>query len=163
MDLTKGRSIHQGRLLFLICAGLVILGLECGKKAPPVAPRITVPPPVTDLKAEVVGDEVRLIWSVPKKDNNVFEGLEYFRLYKHRRHRSVEICPECPIPFENYLEIKLDDPKPARVQGDRIVCHDKIEPDHRYAYKIVVYHKSGGASQDSNIVRFETKANSAPP
>jgi hypothetical protein len=26
-----------------------------------------------------------------------------------------------------------------------------VAPDGRYAYKIIVYHKSGGVSQDSNI------------
>ena len=160
MNLISGKSRYIGRLLFLIYAGLLVLCLECGKKAPPVAPRVTVPPAVNDLKAEVVGDEVRLIWSLPKKGNEVFEGLEYFRLYKHSRHRSVEMCTGCPIPFEDYLEIKLRDPKPARVEGDHIVCHDKIEPDHGYAYKLVVYHESGGASKDSNIVRFETNTNS---
>ena len=162
MNFINGRSIHRGRLLFLIFPGLLVLCLGCGKKAPPVAPRKTVPPAVNDLKADVVGDDVRLIWSVPKKGQEVFEGLEYFRLYKHRWHRSVEMCPGCPIPFEDYLDIKLDDPEPARVEGDQIVCHDKIEPGHHYAYKVVVYHKSGGTSKDSNIVRFETKASSAP-
>ena len=159
MNLINGRSLHQGRLLFLISTGFLILCLECGKKAPPVAPHTRVPRAVNDLKAEVVGDEVQLIWSMPKKANAVFEGLEYFRLYKHRWHRSVEMCSGCPIPFEDYLDIKLDDPKPARVEGDRIVYNEKIEPDHRYAYKVVAYHESGGASKDSNIVRFETNAN----
>ena len=151
-NLIRGESRHPGKFLFLAWAGLLILCLECGKKAPPVVPRPTVPPAVNDLKAEVVGDEVRLIWSVPKKGDEMFDGLKYFRVDKHRSHRSVEMCPGCPIPFEDYLEIRLDDPKPARVEGNHIVCHDKIEPDYRYAYRVVVYHKSGGASKDSNIV-----------
>lgn len=132
----------------------MILCLACGKKAPPVAPRATIPPAVKDLKAEVIGDKVRLTWSVPKKGNKVFDGLGHFGVYKCKSHSSVEMCPGCPIPFEHFLDIKLDDPKPARVEGDSIIFYDNIEADHRYAYKVVVYHKSGGVSEDSNIVRI---------
>lgn len=156
MNLIRGKGRHQNRFLFLICVGFLILGLGCGKKAPPVAAKATVPPAVKDLKAEVMGDKVRLTWSVPKKGNEVFDGLESFGVYKYESHSSVEMCPGCPIPFEHFLDIKLDDPKPARVEGDRIVCHDKIEADYRYAYKVVVYHKSGGVSDDSNVVRITT-------
>ena len=154
INLIRGKRKHGDRFLFLICAGLLILSLECGKKAPPVAPEATVPPPVKDLKAEVIGDRVRLTWSVPKKGNTVFDGLTHFGVYKYDSHKSEEMCPGCPIPFEHFLDIKLDDPKPARVEGDRIIFHDIIEADHRHAYKVVVYHKSGGVSEDSNIVRI---------
>ena len=142
----------MNRLLLLICAGLLILCLECGKKGPPVAPRVIVPPAVKDLKAEVIGDKVRLTWSVPKKGDKVFNGLEHFGVYKYRSQSSAEMCPGCPIPFEHLLDIRLDDPEPARVEGDRIVWHDDMDAGYHYAYKIMVYHKSGGVSEDSNIV-----------
>jgi len=133
--------------------------LACGKKAPPVAPRATVPPAVKDLKAEVIGDKVRLTWSVPKKGNTLFDGLEHFRVYKYESHSSVETCPGCPIPFKHLFDVKLDDPKPARLEGNRMIYYDGIKADHRYAYKVVVYHKSGGVSDDSNIVQFVVKSN----
>ncbi len=142
----------QNRSLFLICAGCLILCVQCGKKAPPVAPNVVVPPAVKDLKAEVIKDEVRLTWSVPKKGDTVFDGLERFGVYKYRFHSSEETCPGCPIPFAYVVDVKLNDPEPARLEGDRITCHDKIEVGHRYAYKVVAYHKSGGVSKDSNIV-----------
>ena len=152
MYLIRGKREYQDRFLSLICVGLLTLCLECGKKAPPVPPEATVPPAVKDLKAEVILDKVRLTWSVPKKGNTLFDGLEHFRVYKHQSHSSVEMCPGCPISFEQFIDIKLDDRKAARVEGDRITWHDKIEADRRYAYKVVVYHKSGGVSEDSNIV-----------
>ena len=154
---TKRKRSHHHRFLFLVSAGLVILCLACGKKGPPVPPKAIIPPAVKDLKAEVVGDKVRLTWSMPKKENALFEGLEHFKVYKNKVHSSEEVCPGCPIPFEHFLDIKLKDPEPARVEGDLIICHDTIEADHRYAYKVVVYHKSGGVSEDSNTVRFVTK------
>jgi hypothetical protein len=148
--------MYRRRFLFLILAGALILGLACGKKGPPVAPKPTIPPAITDLKAEVIGDKVRLTWSMPKKDNALFEGLEYFRVYKYTSHSSVDVCQGCPIPFEQLLDIKLNNPEPARVEGDRVIFHDTIKADHRYAYKVVVYHKSGGVSKDSNIAEFVT-------
>ena len=149
----------QDRFLFLICLGFLILCSDCGKKAPPVVPEATVPPAVKDLEAEVIGDKVRLTWSVPKKADKAFEGLGHFGVYKYKAHISAEICTGCPIPFKHFLDIKLEDPEQVRVKGDRIVCHDDVEAGHRYAYKVVVYHKSGGVSKDSNIVQFVVKPN----
>lgn len=121
-----------------------------------MAPGAIVPPAVKDLEAETMGDKVRLTWSLPKKGNTLFAGPGYFGVYRYKSHSSVETCPGCPIPFEHFLDIRLDDPESARVDGDRIVWYDKIEANHRYAYKVVVYHKSGGVSEDSNIVQITT-------
>lgn len=154
MNLKREKRRDRNSFLFLICVGFLILGPACGKKGPPVTPGATVPPAVKDLQAETMGDKVRLTWSVPKKGNTLFGGLGHFGVYKYESHSSVETCPGCPIPFEHLLDIKLDDPEPARLEQDRIICHDRIEADHRYAYKVVVFHKSGGVSEDSNIVRL---------
>ena len=132
--------------------GFLLLDPGCGKKGPPVAPRAVVPPPVKDLKAEVMEDKVRLTWSIPKKGETIFEGIGGFRVFKYKAHGSVARCPGCPIPFDPLLDIRLKDPEPARVEGDRVICYDTIEPGCRYAYKVVVCHKSGGMSEDSNIV-----------
>jgi hypothetical protein len=43
------------------------------------------------------------------------------------------------------------------VEEGRMVWEDKVEPDHRYAYMVVVHHKSGGMSKDSNVVQFTTQ------
>lgn len=155
-NLIREKEKHEYSFIFLIFAGLVILCLACGKKGPPVAPEAVVPSAVRDLKAEVIGDMVRLTWSVPKKGDSVFDGLKHFEVYKYESDSSTEICPGCPISFEHLIDVKLDDPRPAQVEEDRIILHDIIEPDHRYAYKVVSYHESGGLSEDSNIVRITT-------
>lgn len=155
----RGTRKNDNRLLLLLCAGLLFLCLKCGKKGPPRAPEITVPPAVSDLEAEVMGDRVRLTWSIPKEDNTVFEGLTHFGVFKYESDSSAEMCPGCPIPFIHYLDIKLDYPEPAWVEDDRVVFHDIVEADHRYVYKVVAYHEDGGISEDSNIVRFLVKPN----
>ena len=154
MNLIRSKRRHQHRFLFLICTGLLILCLECGKKAPPVAPEVTVPPAVKDLKAEVIGDKVQLTWSMPKKGDKVFEELEHFGIHKYKSHSSVEMCPGCPIPFEHFADIRLEDTEAAQVEGDRIIWHDNIAAGHCYAYKVMVYHRSGGVSEDSNVVQI---------
>jgi hypothetical protein len=151
----KRRNVH--RVLFLGSVGFVILCLACGIKSPPVPPETLTPPAVRDIKAEVMGDKVQLTWSMPKKDNALFEGVEHFRVYKYKSHSSIEVCEGCPIPFKPLLDIKLDDPYPAQMEGDSIIWHDAVEANHSYAYKVVVHHKSGGVSEDSNIVHFVTE------
>jgi len=134
----------------------LLVGTACGLKAPPVPPGTTVPPNIVDLKAEVTGDTVRLTWTVPKKKDAVFPGLKHFRVYKYKAPVSDELCEGCPIPFEPVLDIRLDNPEPARVEEGRMIWEDKVEPDHRYAYMVTVHHKSGGISKDSNVVQFAT-------
>ncbi|NVM20508.1 MAG: hypothetical protein HWN68_01850 [Desulfobacterales bacterium] len=148
---------YQNWFIFLLSLGFLLLHAGCGKKGPPVAPRAVIPPPVKDLKGEVVGDMVRLTWSIPQKDEAAFEGIAGFKLHRHKAHNSDATCPGCPIPFKPFLDIRLKDPAPAKVEADRIICYDEIEPEHRYAYKVVVYHKTGGMSEDSNIVDFVVK------
>ena len=156
-DPISGKRKNGHRFLFLGSVGFVILCLACGIKNPPVPPKTLTPPAIRDLKAEVIGDKVQLTWSMPKKDNALFDGVEHFRVYKYKSHSSIEVCEGCPIPFKPLLDIKLKDPYPAQMEGGSIIYHDAIEANYGYAYKIVVHHKSGGVSEDSNIVQFVTK------
>lgn len=154
MRRAKGK---QHRLLFLMSLGILLLHLGCGRKGPPVAPQVVVPPAVKDLKAEVARHEVQLTWSVPTQGDNVFEGIVGFKVFRYESGDSTAPCPGCPIPFHEHLDIKLRDPAPARVEGGRVICRDALKPGYRYAYKVVVYHKSGGVSGNSNIVEFTTE------
>lgn len=140
------------KFLFIVCAGLLILSLQCGKKGPPVAPDVVVPPAVKDLEAEVIEDRVRLTWSVLKQGDRLFDGLKHFSIYRYESDTPAKVCQGCPIPFKPFLDIKLDNPAPAQIEGDRVILYDKSKPGHSYAYKVVSYHKSGGMSPDSNIV-----------
>jgi hypothetical protein len=142
---------RAGKRPLLVVAGLLLLCAPCGIKSPPVAVKKPVPPPVTDLKAERIGAELLLSWSLPKQDDAVFSGLEEFKIYKYQSHRSTDWCPDCPIPFRRFLTVGFLDPWPARREGDRIFFSDTVETDYRYAYKVVVCHRSGAVSKDSNI------------
>lgn len=150
MGRVKGR---QDRLLLLVALGSLLLHPGCGRKGPPLAPQAVVPPAVKDLKAELVGDEVLLSWSIPTKGDTIVKGIDGFRVFRHKAHNSVAPCPGCPIPFgDEFLDVQLRYPEADQVEGNRVIWHDRIEPEYRYAYKILSYHKSGGVSDDSNIV-----------
>lgn len=165
-NMTRAKG-HQHSLILLMSLTFCLMHLGCGKKSAPVPPRVVVPPPVRDLKAEPVGDEVRLTWTIPKKGDTIFEGIKRFRVFKHKAHGSVARCPGCPIRFDTFFDIRLKDPLRGRVEGDRVICYDKIKSGYRHAYKVVVYHQSGGVSEASNIVELTagprpTKSSSPP-
>ena len=139
-------------LIASLCA--LFFSAQCGIKGAPEPSRLPEPPPVNDLTIVRVGDNLRLSWSLPKQDDGVFGGLDQFKVYKFRTHRLVTWCPDCPMTFRHFLDIKVSDPWPARMEDGRIVFDDIIETDFHYAYKVVVHHRSGGSSRDSNIAAW---------
>jgi len=145
---TRGAKLE---LLLIFLAVLLAHG-ACGIKGPPV-PRALVPSPVTDLEASGVGHDVQLAWSIPERGDAGFEGIEGFKVYGSNALDSETPCPGCPIPFSERLDVRLTDPEAIEVDDGRVVCHVKVTPGHRYAFKVVAYHKSGGVSEDSNIVQ----------
>ena len=151
-DVKKGRG-KENRLLFIISLAVLMVHGACGIKGPPRAPRVLVPPPVTDLEASGVGHDVRLAWSVPKRGDVAAVGIEGFKVYGSDALDLDTPCPGCPILFSERLDVRLTDLEPMEVNDGRVVCHVKVTPGHRYAFKVAAYHKSGGVSEDSNIVQ----------
>ncbi len=155
MNRAKRRK-HSLLLLTTLGIGLLLLG--CGRKGAPVPPNVIIPPPVGDLKAQVMGNEVRLTWSTPQGENSGSrQGIREYEVFRHRAHKSVVPCPGCPVSFEHYLDIEHHAPYPAYIEDGRVVFHDRIDSRYRYAYKVVVHHKSGGESNDSNTVHVTTE------
>jgi hypothetical protein len=142
---------HGGGLLCPVVVAVLLLLLGCGRKGPPVPRAATIPPPVRDLTAEVLEKEVHLAWSIPKKGETGFPGIAGFQVYRHAVHRSEPPCPGCPLSFQEILKIGLSDPASARIHDGRVGCTTRFDPAVRYAFKVVVVHKSGGVSDDSNI------------
>ncbi|OEU45099.1 MAG: hypothetical protein BBJ60_01220 [Desulfobacterales bacterium S7086C20] len=150
--LRMAKRCQAGGVVLMLLAFLLFHG-GCGRKGPPVPPETVIPPAIKDLKAEVIGEKVWLNWSVPTKDGSVFDGIEGFKVFRHEAGDSTETCSGCPIPFSGLAEIKLDSSEPARIEGNVVTFYDRVKPGYKYAYKVKVYHKSGGVSNDSNIVK----------
>jgi hypothetical protein len=132
--------------------GVWLLVLGCGRKGPPLPPLVVIPPGINDLTAKVLGDGVRLTWSIPKKGVTLFEGIRSFRVFRYRVNKAGSLCSGCPLPFREFLEIRLKYPGPARIEDGRVIYSHTLDPEYQYGYKIVVHHKSGGISDDSNVV-----------
>jgi hypothetical protein len=116
-----------------------------------------IPPPIQDLKAEIRGERILLTWSVPKQDGVPTWGIKRFTVLGHTTHRSAPPCPGCPLSFKEIDEILLANPAPARIEEGRVHYVMRFDTEFRYAFKVIAYHKSGGVSDDSNIVRLLTK------
>lgn len=143
----------QIRCLVFISFGFLLVCVACGRKGPPVVPWALVPPPVADLEASGVGHDVQLAWSIPERGDAGFEGIEGFKVYGSNALDLEAPCPGCPIAFSERLDVRLTDPAPMEVDDGRVVCHVKVTPGHRYAFKVVAYDESGGESKDSNVVQ----------
>lgn len=147
-------KLHRARPCSLIVLAVLVLLVGCGRKGPPMPPSVVIPPPIRDLKAEIVGYRVQLTWSIPARDGVAMEGIKGFRVFWYRVHRSTPPCPGCPLPFEEIQEIKMSNPSPASIGDGRVVYTVSFDPEFWHAFKVVVIHKSGGVSDDSNIVRI---------
>ncbi|MBW2108031.1 MAG: hypothetical protein JRI36_05105 [Deltaproteobacteria bacterium] len=134
--------------LGLLVVAVVLLLCGCGKKGPPIPPQALIPPPVSDLEAGVFGRTVRLSWSIP----GPVEAIKHFKVYAYRVRSSSPPCPGCPLSFHELVEIDPASPSPGRVRNGRVTVSTGFDPQFRYGFKVVVIHKTGGVSEDSNIV-----------
>ena len=144
-------------ICLLMTVALCVCLFSCGRKGPPVPRKAITPPPVQDLKAEIRGETILLTWSVPKKDGIPLEGIKRFTVFAHTAHVSEPPCPGCPLSFKEIHEILLANPAPAIIEEGRVRYFMSFDPESWYAFKVVAYHKRGGMSDNSNIVRVSAK------
>ena len=129
----------------LLC--LCILG--CGRKEMPSAPRQVPPQPVTDLRVQLTGNQVELIWSFSKALSGS-EPITGFGVFRASESVS-ESCGNCPFLFHRVAEIPFLDGQ----DGVSVVTYrDILESGYRYRYKVICY-STGLASKDSNVVVVE--------
>ena len=150
----KAERVKMGKTAFWIFFFfLPLLAFGCGRKGAPVPPGAIVPAAIDDLKAERIGDQIRLSWPIAKTGGKPLSDIKGFELFKFQARDAGTLCPGCPVPFTKALTfIQFDSPSPARVKGTRMFYHDSCDPSYGYAYKVVTHHKSGGVSDDSNVV-----------
>lgn len=136
-------------LSLLIC--LILLGgVSCGKKGPPVPPKAIVPQSVRDLKGEVIQEQARLSWTMPR-------GEKQCRLLKAVVPFTEDLCADCPVQFTTQVDIDITDSKIVQIEGDKVIYWESITPGKRYFYKILVISEDGVESKDSNIVSVGEK------
>lgn len=150
MNAMKKPETRGWRRLFLMIV-LVCCALSCGKKGPPVPPRAVPPPAVPSLTMELEGNEVTLVWTVPKAPRQVLSDIAGFFIYRSKESLSAPECPDCPILFTRIGVV----PYTGQAPGTESISYtEPLEKDFRYIYKVAVHSKSGLVSSDSNTVSF---------
>jgi uncharacterized protein len=166
-------------LLLLLIVPLVLAA--CGRRGPPVAPERRLPAAVADLSASVVGEGVRLTWTLPRvrADRTPIKALA--RTEVHRRPEEPG-DPGPPRPavltfgglfggptelpgFERVANIELAEPKAAEVTRNQVTYTDSqgLAFGRRYTYVVIAVDEQGRPSPPSNRVAVAVAAPPRPP
>jgi hypothetical protein len=124
--------------------------LACGKKDPPVPPRRENPPPVSDLSHSLQDNRLKLVWTVPKKENRRQSNLVGFKVYLSQIPLSESECKNCPLRFKQVGDI----PILKQRNQEQIEFSQTLESGYRYVYLIRGYSDNAMISADSNYVDF---------
>jgi fibronectin type 3 domain-containing protein len=171
---------HGGAALAL--ALLVALPLTaCGRRGPPVPPETRLPAAVQDLSISVLGEGVRLTWTLPRirVDRSPLKELRRTEVY--RRLETGEREPVRPailtfgglfggpaeLPgFERVADILVAEPTgPVEIAGSRVTYTDAqgLGFGRRYTYVVVAVDPQGRPSPPSNRVTVALLAPPEPP
>ncbi|MGH7358097.1 MAG: fibronectin type III domain-containing protein, partial [Candidatus Rokuibacteriota bacterium] len=154
----------------------------CGKRGPPVAPEYRLPAAVQDLQAAVVGNEIRLTWTLPRMRVDRSPLKEVVRTEVYRRVEDG--APDQPIRpailtfgglfgpppgvpgFDRVANITVAEPERAEIQGNLVTYLDAqdLTFGQRYTYVVIALDEKGRPSPPSNrVVVALAAAPVAPP
>jgi hypothetical protein len=154
----------------------------CGKRGPPVAPEFRLPAAVQDLQGAVIGDGIRLSWTLPKirVDRSAVKEIRRTEVYR-RLEDGADNEPVRPalltfgglfgpppgVPgFERVADIIVAEPGTAEVQGNLVSYTDAqgLTFGRRYTYVVIALDEKGRPSPPSNrVVVALAAAPGAPP
>jgi hypothetical protein len=154
----------------------------CGKRGPPVAPEYRLPAAVQDLQGAVVGQGIRLSWTLPRirVDRSALKEVRRTEVYRRLEDGAADapvrpailtfgglFGPRPGMPgFERIADISTADPGPAEVQGSVVTYTDAqgLAIGRRYTYVVVALDEKGRPSPPSNrVVVALAAAPGAPP
>ncbi len=137
--------------VFLLSVALLLFQ-ACGKKGPPLPPLSLAPDQAGELRAEGKEGGIVISWRMPDKneDDSVLTDLAGFKL--HRRVSGVG-CKTCPADFPVYVDIDVESPGGARIEGRKVFFRDlEIEPGKTYHYKVSSYNRQGYFGKSTKTV-----------
>jgi predicted small lipoprotein YifL len=136
-------------IFFLLSAITSFSG--CGKKGALLPPEALVPASVRDLNVIQSGQEFRITWRAPAKEQGgkPLKDLSGFLL--SRRDVSSGDCPSCPDSWQLLSRIDLDSPGSTQKSGDLFLHFDKsVEMGNRIQYRLTALSRSGGRSRPAD-------------
>jgi hypothetical protein len=151
-------------------AGLAIGA--CGKRGSPVAPERRLPGPVSGFDALVRAEGVELTWVNPDRrvDGTRMRDLTVVHLYRSEDTGTGEAKPALLdrgqiAGYTEIASIRLAEPAPATVSGDRVVFLDRrgLTPGRRYTYIVLTEDSTRRTSLPSERLSVQFVAAPEPP
>lgn len=138
----------------ILCAGL---GLGCGVKKSPVAPRHKTPPPIEHLDYRIDESSVSLSWTLPATTDSPeeFSKVVCFRIYRSTVALPRPTCTTCPVVFMKIARVPMPSSHKAGDSGGvRMTYREIPRPGFNYMYKVTACDARGNEGPASNIVEF---------
>jgi hypothetical protein len=142
------RALQTAGWAAAVCIGLLLLGISCGRKLPPIQPGALPPPAVVDLSYERHGSELLLLWTLPGSTSGKESMPAGFKVLRARQASAEANCRTCPMPFQVIADLSAS----GRNPGNPMRFKDRLEPGWKHHYKLQAYTADGVAGKDSNPV-----------
>jgi hypothetical protein len=122
----------------ILVGALLLAGLACGRKGPPLPPRPVIPAGVTSLRVEPRAGGLLVSWTRPTRNQ---DGSPLRDLLEFRVARSPGSAPDGPAGFALLTTVRAEAPGNATVEDGRYVFLDDgggqgLHPDTRYTYRV---------------------------
>ncbi len=161
-------TVYKRIRIFKLMTIFLFLGIifSCGKKGPPVPPKMIVPKAIKDLAVRCREGKVVASWSVPAKntDNSKLIDLKGFRILRSERGVSERECSHCGKKFLLLADIDREFPRGAQIEQGKVTFVDNnLSYQMDYAYKVVSYNAADRYSDSSNPANITWDAPPFPP
>jgi hypothetical protein len=133
-------------------AALLLLFAACGRKAPPVAPQPRPLAAVTDLKAMLDQQHIRLTWTHTPENRYA----KSYVVLRAQRGLSQPACNDCPKVFQKVGMLPLAGA--LRDEKHALDFSQNLAAGFRYIFSVRPIHSSGAQGPDSNLVVVEVPA-----
>jgi predicted small lipoprotein YifL len=140
------------KILLLLSFALVSLS-ACGRKGALLPPEALVPASVRDLNVVQTGQDFRITWKAPEKEQGgrPLKDLSGFLLFRRDATPEGGDCPSCPDSWKLLSSIDLDMLATFQKSGDLFIYFDKGgEKGRRFQYRVTAFSKSGGRSSPAD-------------
>lgn len=149
--------------IFLITGILMMLFSACGRKGALLPPEALVPAAVGDLNVRQTGEEFRLSWSAPAKEQGgrPLRDLFGFKLFRRNIAGDGSDCSSCPDSWQLLTTVDLD---LAGKSGALFSYRDKGLPTGSSSqYRLLAISRSGGISSPATSAVKKLQPAVTPP
>jgi predicted small lipoprotein YifL len=138
---------------FLLITSMVLLLSACGRKGGLMPPEALVPGPVRNLNVMQTGQDFRITWRAPVKEEGgrPLKDLSGFQLLRRIVTPEGGECASCPDSWKLLTRVDLDLPETYRKSGDLFLYFDRVAKGGDLVhYRITAFSKSGGVSKPAD-------------